>query len=66
MGNVSGWVYDSEIGDYITLEEYLKKQLDKEKRKKLEEFVELMREALTKKIRLKIDIKTGEMIIEER
>lgn len=62
---MSGWVYDSETGDYLTVEEYQKKLVEKERMKKVEDLADALVEALTKKLKLIIDLKSGEVKAEK-
>ncbi|MEM1726582.1 MAG: hypothetical protein QXH85_05640 [Candidatus Bathyarchaeia archaeon] len=62
---MSGWVYDSEVGDYVTVEEYQKKLIGKEKMKKVEDLADALADALTKKLKLTIDLKSGEIKTEK-
>ncbi|MEM1767452.1 MAG: hypothetical protein QXD86_05870 [Candidatus Bathyarchaeia archaeon] len=62
---MSGWVYDSEVGDYVTVEEYQKKLIGKEKMKKVEDLADALADALTKKLKLTINLKSGEIKTEK-
>ena len=58
---MSGWIYDSESGDYITFEEYRKKLSEREKAKMIEELAEALVKVLMERITLTIDLRTGEI-----
>lgn len=57
----AGWIYDSEIGDYITFEEYQKKLVEREKAKMIEELAEALVKVLMEKVTLTVNIQTGEI-----
>ncbi|MEM3964869.1 MAG: hypothetical protein QW584_04005 [Thermofilaceae archaeon] len=61
-----GWIYDSETGDYISFEEYIKRMSEKERRKRIEELVEALQEVLERRIRLVVDTRTGEVKVEKK
>lgn len=63
---MSGWIYDSESGDYVSFEEYRRRMEEKEKRKRIEELADALQEVLTTRIRLVIDTRTGEVKVERR
>ncbi|MEM4013049.1 hypothetical protein [Metallosphaera sp.] len=63
---MSGWIYDPETGDYVSFEEYIKRMVEKERRKRVEELVDALMEVLTTRVRLVIDVRTGEVKAERR
>lgn len=58
------WVFDPEIGDLISFEEYKKKQEEKEKQKQLDLLAEAVVKVFMEKIKLKVNPMTGEVVIE--
>ena len=62
----SGWVLDPELGYLISFEEYKKRQEEKEKQKQLDLLVEAVVKAFTEKLKLKVDSRTGEVIVEKK
>ncbi|MEM3662377.1 MAG: hypothetical protein QXI68_02210 [Sulfolobales archaeon] len=57
----SGWIYDSEIGDYVSFEEYQRKLSEREKAKMIEELAEALVKVLMEKVTLTVNIQTGEI-----
>jgi len=57
---MSGWIFDPELNNYITFEEYQEKLKEKEK-KTVEALAEALAKVLSEKIKLTVDLKTGEI-----
>lgn len=59
---MTGWIYDTELNDYLTFDEYRRKLLDKEKEKLVNALAEALVKVFTEKITLTVDSRTGELL----
>ncbi|MEM2506948.1 MAG: hypothetical protein QXF61_07905 [Nitrososphaeria archaeon] len=60
---MSGWIFDPELNNYITFEEHQKKLKEKGK-ETVGELAEALVKVLSEKIKLTVDLRTGEIKIE--
>ncbi|MEM0506655.1 MAG: hypothetical protein QXW58_05320 [Thermosphaera sp.] len=63
---MSGWIYDPELEDYVSFEEYQKKLSEREKAKMVEELAEALVKVLLEKITLTINMETGEVNVKKK
>lgn len=63
---MSGWIYDSESGNYVSFEEYQRRMEERERRRRVEELVDALIEVLERRLRLVMDTRTGEVRVERR